>query len=382
MSHEIKICIISEFAYSLLTEKGDRFGGAELQMTLLANELIKKSYDVSFITFEKSSKSIEKVNNIKIYNPFSSRGRGYTFLRPIYVFKLLKLLNNINADIYIQKGKTPLTGILAFFSKLKNKAFLYISSSEKHVNENLKIRSIKEIENLIYSFGVRNCNQIICQTNNQKRLLKQNIGKEGKVIKNLFLPPKIKHKSNNTSILKVLWIGRIVAEKKAELYLQLAKSIPEFKFLMIGGPSASNPKYYNKIKNEAKKIDNLEFLGFIPHNKINKYYEESSVLVNTSPKEGFPNIFLEAWGNKIPVITLEFDPDGIISEYKLGFHSENFQSLINNTYKLLNDKNIRERMGNNAREYIEKEHDTNKIINQYEKTFREIISINNKNYSL
>jgi len=222
MSHGLKICIISEFAYSLLIEKGDRFGGAELQMTLLAKELIKRSYDVSFITFEKSSKSAEIVNNIKIYNPFSNQGSGYTYLRPIYVFKLLKVLNNIDADIYIQKGRTPLTGILAFFTKLKNKAFLYISSSEKHVSENLRIRSIKEMENLIYSFGVRNCDRIICQTNNQKKLIQQTIGKEGQVIKNLFLPPKIKPKPNNTSNLKVLWVGRIVAEKRAELYLQLA----------------------------------------------------------------------------------------------------------------------------------------------------------------
>jgi len=82
------------------------------------------------------------------------------------------------------------------------------------------------------------------------------------------------------------------------------------------------------------------------------------------------------------VATLEFDPDGIICRYELGLHSEDFQSLINNTYKLLKDKNLRERMGNNARKYIEKEHDTNQIIDQYEKTFHEILTIKNKNSSL
>ena len=95
--------------------------------------------------------------------------------------------------------------------------------------------------------------------------------------------------------------------------------------------------YYTNIKKAAFKIKNLKFLGFVPHEKINRYYQESSFLVNTSPSEGFPNTFLEAWGNSIPIITLGFDPDEIICKYKLGLHVKDFNELITNVEMLQNN---------------------------------------------
>jgi len=371
MPHDLKICILSEYAYSLLTGIGSRFGGAELQMTILARELANRSYDVSFVTFEKSSNSVEMINNIKVYNPFNIRDSGYTYLHPHNVFKLLKILNKIDADIYIQKGRSPLTGVLAFFAKVKNKVFLYVASSEKHVSDNLSIKSIKDLEYLIYRFGVKYCDCVICQTDHQKNLIYQTIRKKGKVIKNLYFPPQIERNQSDVSKLKVLWVGRMAEYKKPELFLKLAKNIPEFRFWMIGGPSVTNPEYYDKIKDAASCMDNLEFIGFVPHNKINRYYSESSLLINTSPNEGFPNTFLEAWGNFIPVISLGFDPDGIICKHRLGFYSEDFHDLVKNTYKLLKNKSLRKNMGIAGRKYVEKEHNIDKIIEKYEQLFNE-----------
>ena len=45
---------------------------------------------------------------------------------------------------------------------------------------------------------------------------------------------------------------------------------------MIGGPTGSGIEYYNKIKEDARTIRNLDFIGFVPHKEINRYYAESS----------------------------------------------------------------------------------------------------------
>jgi hypothetical protein len=105
MTRKIKICILSELAYSLLTGSGIR-GGAELQMVILAKELVKRSYDVSFITFEKSDSSHEDINGIAVYNLFHTRTRGSTYLYPQNIYKLFKALKKIDADIYIQRAAT------------------------------------------------------------------------------------------------------------------------------------------------------------------------------------------------------------------------------------------------------------------------------------
>ena len=134
----------------------------------------------------------------------------------------------------------------------------------------------------------------------------------------------------------------------------------------VGGYSEDAIKYYNDIKESASKINNFDFKGFIPYKEINRYYAESSLFINTSYVEGFPNTFLEAWGNYKPVITLDFDPDEIICKYKLGLHSRTFEQMIKDIKTLLKDEKLRREMGNNSRKYVEKEHNLNKIINEYE----------------
>ena len=43
---------------------------------------------------------------------------------------------------------------------------------------------------------------------------------------------------------------------------------------------------------------------------------KSKILINTSSFEGFPNTFVQAWANGVPVISLKVDPDNIIKKKK------------------------------------------------------------------
>jgi glycosyltransferase involved in cell wall biosynthesis len=372
----MKICILSEYAYSIY-ENENAAGGAELQMTILAKELVNRSYDVSLVTFGKSKISFRLINGVKVYHPFYLQGKGYVHFYPKNLYKLFKILNKIDADIYIQRATTPLTGLVAFFAKLKNKVFVYSVSSNACVSSNLSIKGVKDLKKLIYKFGVKNSDSVICQTKNQKDLLKKTIGKQGVIIKNMYIPPKLEPNKKNTSILKVLWVGRAIKEKRPELFLKLAKNLPNIDFCMIaslGGSSSYANKYFNDIKEAASKINNLDFKGFVPYKEINKYYAESSLVVNTSYVEGFPNTFLEAWGNYNPIITLDFDPDEIICKYKLGLHSKTFEQLIEDTKALLKNDELRKEMGNNSRKYVEKEHNLNNIINEYELLIKNLVT--------
>jgi glycosyltransferase involved in cell wall biosynthesis len=374
MRQKIKICILSELAYSLLAGNGIR-GGAELQMTILAKELVKRSYDVSFVTFDKSINSYEIIEGIKVYNPFNSQDSGYTYLNPKNLYKLLKILKKINADIYIQRGTTPLTGVISFFTKSNNKVFLYSVSSDNVINIDLSLKSLKDLKKIFFWFGVKNCNLVLCQTQYQKDILKQVLDKDGKIIKNFYPFTTIEQKQKDSSVAKVLWVGLIRKEKRPDLFLKLAKLFPEHSFLMIGGSSSHNPDYYDKIKESAKMINNLIFIGYVPHDQIHQYYEKSHLLVNTSANEGFPNTFLEAWGNANPVVSLNFDPDEIICKYKLGFHSLSFDDLVKDIRLLLNNEELRITMGINAKNYVLREHNINSIMDEYEKIINEIKDI-------
>ena len=79
MSRKIKICVLSEFGQSLITGKGTYVGGAEVQMSILAKELVKRSYNVSFVTFGKTSSLYEVIEGVKVYNAFDNRFGGYSY---------------------------------------------------------------------------------------------------------------------------------------------------------------------------------------------------------------------------------------------------------------------------------------------------------------
>jgi glycosyltransferase involved in cell wall biosynthesis len=78
--------------------------------------------------------------------------------------------------------------------------------------------------------------------------------------------------------------------KQPELFLKLAEAIPEARFQMIGGHS-SNQEYCDRIRDVVGRISNLEFLGVVPFDEIDEYFNRASILVNTSMFEGFPNAF-------------------------------------------------------------------------------------------
>ena len=168
---------------------------------------------------------------------------------------------------------------------------------------------------------------------------------------------------------QIIWVGKATEGKRPELFFRLAKNFPEFRFLMIAPPTR-DIKYYKKIKEAASKIDNLDFMEYVLHNKIDRYYAESLMFINTSFSEGFPNTFLEAWGNYLPIVSIGFDPDEIICKNKIGFHPKTFEQMVKDVKTLLKNENLRKEMGLSARRYVEKEHEVKRILNEYQRLFK------------
>ena len=81
-------------------------------------------------------------------------------------------------------------------------------------------------------------------------------------------------------------------------------------------------------KSLPKKIhesDNIINFGYVAPDQIGKYLSRSKILVSTSQpseegvsKEGFPNVFLEAWSLGIPVVSLHSNPSGLLDSNEIG----------------------------------------------------------------
>ena len=83
---------------------------------------------------------------------------------------------------------------------------------------------------------------------------------------------------------------------------------------------AMNKSYdwlFAEAAKEAEKLPNVTFLGTVPPIEMEGWFKKKKLFMNTSIREGFPNTFLQAWMNRVPVVSLNIDPDGIIEKYGL-----------------------------------------------------------------
>ncbi len=362
-----KICFFSPGAYSYLSQKNTgTAGGAELHQVLLAKELAKKGFDISFIVDDYGQENMEVQNGIKIFKSPINRYTKVTDF-PLRVNHFWRVLGRVGADIYYQRAATAETGIIAFFCAMKKKKFVYGMSSDIEVDGTFDERA-KFYERILYNFGVKRAERVIVQSEYQHDLLEKKFNLDSTIIKNPCPADEYLEKKKLDPPV-VLWVGTIKPEwKQPDLFLELARSIPDAKFRMVGG-SGSDRRFYDEIKKEAEEIPNLEFTGFVSYPEINNYFNSASVLVNTSTVEGFSNTFLQAWAGYTPVVSLSADPDEIICKYKLGFHSRTFNQMIDDVKTLLKDEKLRVKMGQNGRKYVEREHNISKAVENYIKVF-------------
>jgi len=360
---ERKICFVALGSLPLLSFNEDLqyAGGAELKQVRIARELAKRKYSVSIIVYdENNNKKIKNFDNIILVKSYSP-SRNISVLKKMRL--LWKSLKKADSDIYIQATYPP--GIVALYCFIHRKKYIRWLSSDKSVNLQDVTQRTTLLTKIILYLDFMLASLIIGQNEYQKENIERRFRKRCVLIKNpisiLDNSITLEEKKENN----VLWVGTIRSIKQPELFLELAKILPQFKFIMIGGAVNSEQELYNKIQKKSNSIPNFSFLGFIPYNKIQKYYLQSSIFVNTSIVEGFPNTFLEAWSNSIPVISLNIDPDEIICKNKLGFHSKTFKQMIFDVELVLKNNELRYEMAANARKYIKENHDVKKIINQF-----------------
>lgn len=363
MNNKIKICFIAPKAYPIFNPKiNSTFGGAEVQLYLLATEIAKKdNYDVHFIVADYGQQYKEKIYNVNIWKSLDFKTN---IIKQSY--KFFQIFNKINADIYIQRTLTIQSSMIALYCKLRKKKFVYMVAHDRETDNTHELykNKIKKIfANLVFKYA----HKIIAQNEYQKSyLMKKKIDKN-----KLYLLKKgvdfRKIYNETKQIYDAIWVGRCEKWKQPEIFLELAKKNPNQKFIMICPQATNKKEYFKKIKNEVKDIKNMKFIDFIKNDKIYKKLSESKIFVFTSEKEGdWPMVVLEACASKLPILSYGLNYTYLIDQYKGGFVCKNDFNLLDKKFiEMINNINILEKMGNNAYEYVKKYHNIKTNINKF-----------------
>jgi glycosyltransferase involved in cell wall biosynthesis len=333
-------------------------GGAELQVKKIIDHIINNElkYEIFFLCkYTKQS----KYRTIKIININNNR----KFLKKEFIvdyFELKSHLNTIKPDIVYQRVGNAYTGFIAHFcKKFKCKGISHISSDSDLVHFGFKSRKrlvVDFLNNEVIKYGLRNISEVICQTQYQSTIVNIKLNKSANVIKNFHSTPELCIKDTNK--VKILWIANFKPLKNPGLFMKLSEHFMQFEnveFIMIGRPAKD---YFdkNEIRNKRLKI-----VGEISNKEVNEYLSQGHILVNTSSYEGFPNTFIQAWMNSVPVVSLFVDPDDVIKKNKIGLHSVTFNQLVKDVEKLILNNGFRNDMGNKARTYAISNHSLDNI---------------------
>lgn len=361
-SIKANVCFLALNTYPILTGRNLGFtGGAEVQQVWLSRELMKRGYDVSFVTYHHGGADIEYVDGVRIIKTYPRTIA--TQLSPIKKLALtLRALDLADADLYLHMAGSA--GVLTAYKLLRRRPFVYGIASDRNARGLAALSESIGIEMLGTRLDILTADCIVSQTSHQRRDLEQAFGKPSTVIKNPIpisqqVPPK-------TEPPTVLWAATVSRIKRPQLYVNLAKAIPDAEFHMIGGPTIKDSGLYDRILEAASMTSNLRFHGFVAFQATDDYFGGASIFVNTSEIEGFPNTFLQAWMMMTPVVTLGVDPDEVIMTNELGLVSHSFPDLVANVRRLLRDDELRLHMGENGRNYVKKQHDAERIGREYD----------------
>jgi len=356
-------------SYPLLTEKNLGYveGGAEVEQVFLARELVAHGYDVCFVTYRHGASKMEYANGIKIIKTYERDKINKMSVLQKYK-SIWSALKKANADMYFHESGA--TGVLPVFCGINRKKFVYRIASDAVVLSKPLSGNYSLSQKIAYMLEIKRADVVVAQSNFQRRVLKERFGVENVVIKNGLVIPEDDYEKQSPPT--VLWVGSISSIKQPHLFVELAKSVPNVNFEMIGGKG--DPQLYEEIKAASQKLPNLTFHGFIPFHKINEYFRKASIFVNTSKIEGFPNTFIQAWAHRTLVVSLKVDPDNIMQDEKLGFCSATFKQLVSDVSTLLKNEKLRKTMGKNARKYVEREHDIKKTVKRYIQIFDQLLT--------
>jgi glycosyltransferase involved in cell wall biosynthesis len=358
----MKICTWGDVASAL---EGKTTGGGELQIALLAKVLAKAGHEVSIIDLMTDRDYVTedgiKVVQIKGYHEGIRLFRFFTQRIP----KLYKALRDENADIYYSQIR-DWRHILPLMAARKTKGIFVIQLASDldalGLWKRMKHDYLTHFDGLYWFLNtlliellfprvVRKADMVLVQHEGQKQVLAKK-GIKSIIFNNLIelsgVPADPQPERSEFS-----YGGALDKRKGFAEFHELAKRAPHLKFKVIGSPRDYTGYKYFEI---LKSFSNVTLFGNRPHKETMKHIYNSKALVSTSPMEGFPNIFIEAWACGLPVFSLSFDPGGVIQKEKLGFVAGgDYDKLI----AALNNVENTEEFAKYARDYVEHNHIVN-----------------------
>jgi len=298
------VCFVAPQAWPVLSADSriGEVGGAEVQQSILARLLAAHGYRVSMICLDYGQPERALIDGITVHKAYRP-DEGVPLLRFVHprLTAMWRALREADADVYYTRTAGMLAGVVAEFCRRHGRRSIYAGASDKDFVPGAGGQIRYARDRWLYRRGLALVDRIVAQNEVQRSSCRATYGRDAVVIPSCYQLPK-RRDGNPPPKDSVLWVGVIRAGKRPELLLELARRLPQRRFVMVGGPRGGDAALFERTRAEAATLPNVEFTGFLPLPEVEPRFDAARLFVNTSDYEGLPNTFLQAWARGVPTL--------------------------------------------------------------------------------
>lgn len=362
-----RICFVAPHAWPVLARDSGiaMAGGAEVQQAILARLLARDGYAVSMITLDHGQREGSRVDGVTVHKAFAPQA-GVPVLRFLHprLTAMWSALQRADADIYYCRSTELWLGIVTEFCRRHGRRSVYAGASDLDFVPDVGGQVRFARDRWLYRRGLAAVDAIVAQNEVQRASCLQNYGREAVVIPSCYELEDSRASCSTEQKNLVLWVGMLHANKRPELFLEIAERLPQRRFVLVGGPRAGAQAFSERIRSRAATLANLEATGFLPLAEAEKWFDRARVLVNSSTFEGMPNTFLQAWARGVPTV----------ATVKAGaaLYCENLDEAAAQIERLFTDEEYWRAQSRAARAWFAERHSPASVLAQYRRLFERL----------
>ena len=374
MSGVPHICFFAPTAWPVLSRdlEIESVGGAEVQQVTLARALASRGYLVSMLCGDHGQPDEVTIDGIRAvrHRVGHSQVPVIRYVHP-RLTAIWASLQRVDADILYQRTAAAATGVVGLFAKATCRRFVYAAAHDldmvREKTPQLFQRRAGGRDLRLFRLGVKLADAIVVQHAGQAADCLRSYGRASTVIPSCYAE-NAGDRADAGGV--VLWVATLRTWKRPEKFLEIAKRLPNVRFRMVGGPSsdAVDATVFERVRSDAARLQNVEFVGFVPYAEVDQHFNAARVFVNTSDHEGFPNTFLQAWSRGVPTVSF-CETGATLDGAPVGAVAQSTEAMGNAVERLMRDDILWRREGARAKRYVTSTHSVDAAVAAYERVF-------------
>ena len=177
----------------------------------------------------------------------------------------------------------------------------------------------------------------------------------------------------------LITIARLFMLKGHEYIIEsakvLSKRFANAVWLFVGDGNLA--EHYKEQVRQLGLADKVRFTGLLPTSQIPLAIQSSDILVHSSLREGLARTLPQAMLCCKPVVSFDVDGAREVVNEKTGrlIEPKNVEQLTEACAELIQNKNLRERLGKEGREFVKEKFSPGVMVDKIEEVYSKLISI-------